>query len=227
MKKLLLWDIDGTMITTPNAGHASVRRALAKAHGTDGDVDDLDFHGATDPLIYGMVTRKFDLETHDDARHRYYEAYFEALADELKSRRNIRHLGVLERLQEGHDREDIAQGLLTGNVPTGARIKLEHYELWHFFEFGAYGDDGATRNDLGPHALRRAADHHGVEFSPEDTFVIGDTPHDIACGQAIGAKTIGLATGKYSVAELESHAPTAALADLSDGAAFWRIIDGK
>jgi len=225
MKKLLLWDIDGTLITTPRAGHASVRRALADAHGIDADVDDLDFHGATDPLIFNMVRDKFDLEDHDDARHRYYEAYFAALGDELKKRPNVRHLGVLERLQEGHDRPDVAQGLLTGNVPRGAQMKLEHYELWHFFEFGAYGDDGATRNDLGPHALRRASERHGVEFDPAHTWVIGDTPHDIACGKAIGAKTIALATGKYSVEELAKHEPTAALPDLSDGPGFWRLID--
>lgn len=225
MKKLLLWDIDGTLITTPNAGHASVQRAVAKAHGKEGDVSDLDFHGATDPLIFGMVANKFDLETHDDARHRYYEAYFEALEEELKLRPNIRHQGVMERLIEGHEREDVAQGLLTGNVPRGAQIKLEHYELWHFFEFGAFGDDGEVRNDLGPHALRRAAQHHGVEFDPSHTFVIGDTPHDINCGKAIGAKTIALATGKYSVEELATHEPTAALADLSDGPGFWRLID--
>lgn len=225
VKTLLLWDIDGTLLTTPHAGHASVKRAIKKAHGTDENVDDLDFHGSTDPLIFNMVQEKFGIENHDDIRHRYYEAYFEALQEELHARPNIRHNGVLERLEEGHDRDDIVQGLLTGNVPRGAEIKLVHYDLWHFFEFGAFGDDGPTRNDLGPHALRRASELHDTEFDPAHTFVIGDTPHDVACGKAIGANTIALATGKYSVEELAAHEPTATLADLSDGEAFWQIIE--
>ncbi|MBI3886577.1 MAG: HAD hydrolase-like protein [Opitutae bacterium] len=94
------------------------------------------------------------------------------------------------------------------------------------FAFCAFGDDSPRRNDLGPHALRRAKEKHAVDFAPEHTFVIGDTPHDIERGRAIGAKTIGVATGRFSVADLQAHAPTATFADFSDTAAFLRVIDG-
>jgi phosphoglycolate phosphatase-like HAD superfamily hydrolase len=81
------------------------------------------------------------------------------------------------------------------------------------------------RNDLGPHALRRAKEQHAVDFAPDHTFIIGDTPHDIECGKVIGARTIGVATGKYSVAELAAHQPTAVFQDFSDTAAFLRVIE--
>ena len=114
--------------------------------------------------------------------------------------------------------------LLTGNVERGARIKLGHHGLSHFFKFGAFADDSQWRNELGPVALRRARELHGVEFTPERVFVIGDTPHDIACGKVIGARTIAVATGQYSLEELNAHTPHAAFSDLSDTAAFLRTV---
>ncbi|HET7535847.1 MAG TPA: HAD hydrolase-like protein, partial [Candidatus Didemnitutus sp.] len=107
----------------------------------------------------------------------------------------------------------------------GARIKLEHYKVWHYFEFGAFGDDSPLRNELGPHALRRAKERHAIEFSPANTFVIGDTPHDIECGKVIGAQTIGVATGTFSVDELAAHQPTAVFKDFADTTALLRVID--
>ena len=122
-------------------------------------------------------------------------------------------------------RPDVVQGLLTGNLQRGAEVKLTHHKVWHYFEFGAYADDSTHRNDLGPHALRRAKEKHAVEFSPDRTFIIGDTPHDIECGKVIGARTIAVATGKYSEAELSSHEPTAVFGNFADTAAFLRVID--
>ena len=119
----------------------------------------------------------------------------------------------------------VQQALLTGNVQRGARTKLSHHGLWGFFPFGAFADDSEHRNDLGPHALRRAREHTGVDFPPDRVWIIGDTPHDIACGRVIGAKTLAVATGSHPVEALAAHQPTAVLADLSDPAAFWRLID--
>ena len=133
--------------------------------------------------------------------------------------------GVLVLLVTLHRRPDVAQGLLTGNLRRGAEFKLTHYQVWHFFEFGAFADDSPRRNELGPHALRRARERHRHEFAPHDTFIIGDTPHDIECGQVIGARTIAVATGRNSVADLAVHAPTAVFADFADTAAFLRVID--
>ncbi|MBM3852765.1 MAG: hydrolase, partial [Verrucomicrobia bacterium] len=124
-----------------------------------------------------------------------------------------------------HRRADIAQGLLTGNIRRGAEFKLTHYRVWHYFEFGAFADDSPRRNDLGPHALRRAGALHRHEFTPARTFIIGDTPHDIECGKVIGARTIAVATGRHPVAELARHAPDAVFPDFADTAALLRVID--
>ena len=106
--------------------------------------------------------------------------------------------------------------LLTGNLERGAEIKLTHYGLWNYFEFGAYADDHSDRNRLGPFAQARAKEHHGVEFPPERIFVLGDTPHDITCGKVIGAKTVAIATGGYSREQLAAHAPDFLFDDLAD-----------
>jgi phosphoglycolate phosphatase-like HAD superfamily hydrolase len=135
--------------------------------------------------------------------------------------------GILELLETLRTRSDVVQGLLTGNLQRGAEVKLTHHQVWHYFEFGAYADDSPSRNDLGPHALRRAKERHALEFDPADTFIIGDTPHDIECGKVIGARTIAVATGKFSVEELAGHQPTAVFQDFSDTTAFLRVIDSN
>jgi phosphoglycolate phosphatase-like HAD superfamily hydrolase len=121
-------------------------------------------------------------------------------------------------------RPGVAQGLLTGNLVRGARAKLTHHGLWDYFPFGAFADDGELRNDLGPHALSRAREHHGVAFAPDDVWIIGDTPHDIACGKIIGARTLAVTTGYYSAAELAAYAPDAVLPDLADSGKFFDEI---
>lgn len=181
--------------------------------------------GRTDPFIIQQIFKNFGITITEKATHDFFEAYFGFLQDELSTAGGGMHPGILNILELARQRSDISQGLLTGNLERGAKIKLVQYDLWRYFEFGAFGNDGATRNDLGPHALRRATKLHGVDFTPDNVFVIGDTPHDIACGKAIGAKTIAVATGGSSLAELQAAEPTAVLQDLSDAKAFFRIVD--
>ena len=227
MKKLILWDIDGTLILTGSAGMGALDAAFQKVHGRKPDLSRLDLSGRTDKWIAARVLESNDLPVTDDAIHHYLEAYLECLHAEVLARPGRVLPGILPLLELLHQRSDVVQGLLTGNLHRGARIKLEHYRVSHYFEFGAFADDSAIRNELGPHALRRAQDQHAMTFTPEHMWVIGDTPHDIECGQAIGAKTIGVATGRFSVAELLAHRPTAVFADFGDTAAFLRLIDGE
>ncbi len=226
MKKLILWDIDGTLIVSHGAGIRAMERGLTKRFGVTCDLRQIDWAGRTDSWITGAVFQHVGLPDTPQNRHDYLEAYLELLPGELKSGQQGRVLpGVLELLQVLQARSDVAQGLLTGNLRRGAELKLTHFQVWHFFEFGAFADDSPLRNDLGPHALRRAKEKHAVEFDPQDTFIIGDTPHDIECGQVIGARTIGVATGRYSVDELKARQPTAVFSDFADTAAFLRVID--
>lgn len=225
-KKLILWDIDGTLIVSHGAGVRAMELALTKRFGVTCDLRQIDWAGRTDSWITGAVFKLVGLPDTPQNAHDYLEAYLELLPRELRDGPQGRVLpGVFELLETLHRRPDVAQGLLTGNLRRGAEFKLTHYKVWHYFEFGAFADDSPQRNDLGPHALRRAKEKHAVEFSPAETFIIGDTPHDIACGQVIGAKTIAVATGKYSVAELQAHAPTAVFEDFADTAAFLRVVD--
>ncbi|MBI3885315.1 MAG: haloacid dehalogenase-like hydrolase [Opitutae bacterium] len=226
MKKLILWDIDGTLVLTGGAGMGALDRAFQAVHGRRPDLSKLELSGRTDQWIAAQVLEHNQLPVTPESIHTYLEAYLESLHAEVTARPGRVLPGILQLLELLHARPDVAQGLLTGNLHRGARIKLEHYRVWHYFAFGAFGDDSPARNDLGPHAVRRARERHAVEFAPANTFVIGDTPHDIECGRAIGAKTIGVATGQFSVAELQAHAPTAAFADFTDPAAFLRVIDG-
>ncbi len=225
MNKLILWDIDGTLIVSHGAGFRAMERAMQQRFGCSARLDQIDWAGRTDSWIAQEALRRGGLLPTPQNIHDYLEAYLALLPHELQAAGGRVLPGIPELLETVHQRTDVAQGLLTGNLRRGAQLKLTHHQVWHYFEFGAYADDSPRRNDLGPHALRRAREKHAVEFAPKNTFIIGDTPHDIECGKVIGAQTIAVATGKYSVEELATHAPTAVFRDFADTAAFLRVID--
>ncbi|HVS53714.1 MAG TPA: HAD family hydrolase [Opitutaceae bacterium] len=224
MKLLLLWDIDGTLIASGGAGMRALEVALRNVFGVAGSLADIDFAGRTDRWIIRQVFRKFGLPATEENFSRYFEGYVAALPAELANPRARVLPGVAALLQAAAAHGEIAQGLLTGNMRRGAQVKLAHHGLWEHFAFGAFADDSEHRNDLGPHALRRAREHHGVEFSAANVWVIGDTPHDIACGKVIGARTLALATGGYALEQLRAHAPTVVLEDLADTTAVLRLL---
>lgn len=226
MKTLLLWDIDGTLLTSGGAGMRALRTPLRELHGIQASLDDIDYAGRTDRHILRQIFTRYDLPLSEENFTRFLDHYVATLPSELANPGAFILPGVPALLTVAAARPDITQALLTGNVQRGARAKLSFHGLWDFFPFGAFADDSEHRNDLGPHALRRAREHTGVDFPPARVWVIGDTPHDIACGRSIGAQTLAVATGSHSVAALSAHDPTAVLTDLSDATAFWRLIDG-
>ncbi len=224
VKKLILWDIDGTLIVSGRAGIFALAKAFHQIYGRETDFSKLDVSGRTDKWIAAQVLEQQGIAATPENIHAYLEAYLECLLGELRTRSGRVLPGILELLEKLRTDPQVAQGLLTGNLQRGAQIKLEHFKVWHYFTFGAFGDDSPIRNELGPHAVRRAGEKHSVKFNPENVFVIGDTPHDIECGKAIGAKTIAVATGNFSVTDLRRHEPTAVLPDFSDTAAFLQLI---
>lgn len=223
VKTLLLWDIDGTLIASGGAGMRALRTALRDVFGVDGSLDDIDFAGRTDRWIMRQVFTKFSLPVHEENFARYFEAYVTALPTELANP-HTRVLPGVRTILAAAAQSGFFQGLLTGNMRRGAQTKLQHHGLWDHFAFGAFGDDGELRNDLAPYALQRAVAHAGVEFQTERTWVIGDTPHDIACGKIIGARTLGVATGGHSLDVLRASTPTALLPDLTDTDAVLRLL---
>ncbi|MBS0632376.1 MAG: haloacid dehalogenase-like hydrolase [Verrucomicrobia bacterium] len=224
MHTLLLWDIDATLIVSGGAGERALVTALQRHAGLTGNLEGVELAGRTDPLIARHFLAKYGQPSTPADVARFLTHYLAALPGELPHPQARVLPGVRELLADLATRPGIAQGLLTGNSRRGAELKLTHHGLWHHFPFGAFSDDSETRNDLGPHALRRAQAHHGVPFAPDRVYVIGDTPHDIACGQAIGARTIGVATGHFTTANLAAHGATHVFADFSDAKAFLRAI---
>ena len=224
MRLLLLWDIDGTLIASGGAGMRALQAALKSVFGVEGSLADIDFAGRTDTWIMREVFRKFALPATPEDFERFFAGYVAALPAELANPAARVLPGVRELLAAAAARGDIAQGLLTGNRQRGAQVKLAHHGLWEHFAFGAFADDSELRNELGPHALRRAHEHHGIAFAADCIWVIGDTPHDIACGRAIGARTLAVGTGGSTVEQLRSHGPDAVLPDLADATAFWKLV---
>lgn len=225
MHTLLLWDIDATLIVSGGAGERALLAALRRHSGLTGNLDGVELPGRTDPLIARHLLAKYEQPAAPADVARFLTHYLAVLPGELSHPQARVLPGIRELLEAVAAQSGIAQGLLTGNSRRGAELKLTHHGLWHHFPFGAFSDDSETRNDLGPHALRRAHAHHGVSFAPDRVYVIGDTPHDIACGDAIGARTIGVATGHFTTADLAAHGATHVFADFSDAGAFLRAIE--
>src|SRR5476649_2886602 len=202
----------------------ALQTGLHQALGIEGSLADIDFAGRTDRWIARRIFEKFSVLHNEENFARLIDAYIAALPAALANPRARVLPGVREILATADAREDIAQGLLTGNLRRGAQTKLGHHGLWEFFPFGGFADDGELRNDISPHALRRAHEHAKVAFAPDRVWVIGDTPHDIECGRIIGARTLAVATGSHTVEQLAAHSPDAVLPDLADAAAFWKIV---
>src|SRR3954452_6648176 len=178
-KRLLLWDIDGTLISTGAAGHHAIARATAERFGGNGDLEGVEIAGRTDTSIARQVLEKYGKPVSDESIHDFLNLYVRLLAEELPRREGRVLPGVLELLQHSASQPNTTLGLLTGNLERGARLKLEHYRIWHFFGFGAFADDHQDRNQLGAFALSRALKGTGIDFPASQVDVIGDTGHDI------------------------------------------------
>lgn len=202
---LYLFDIDGTLVDTGGAGMAALNAATREIFGTDGPP--LDLAGSTDLGIVLGVHAHFSVDPTPQRIASYLDTYQEILDRNLSSGAYSGRVfpGVFDLLETLHHRPGATIGLLTGNIAGGAASKIRHYGLASYFPFGAYGSDHHDRNRLGPIALERASAHAGRQFSPEQTWVIGDTPKDIACAMAIGANCLAVSTGQFTSEQLSAH----------------------
>ena len=226
MKTLLLWDIDGTLLTAGGAGMRALQVALQRVFAINGSINDIDFAGRTDRWIMRQIFAKFGLPATEENFTRFADGYIAALPAAVADR-GVRALPGVTALLETSFARGVALGLLTGNLRRGAETKLASKDLWRYFPFGAFADDCEDRNLLGPYALRRACAHHGVDFAPANTWVIGDTPHDVVCARAFGARAIAVATGRHSVDQLQVENPDAVFNDFGNPAAFWRVVNAQ
>ncbi|MBP7866582.1 MAG: haloacid dehalogenase-like hydrolase [Acidobacteria bacterium] len=217
IRHVILFDIDGTLISTGGAGRRAMERAFEKVHGLRGALRNFNLGGRIDGQIYAeIVARKHE----PDRLHAYREAYFNFLCEGLGERPSRGKLlpGVVPLLERLADRHDTLVGLLTGNWREGARLKLEHYGIWRFFAFGAFGDDADERPRLPAvaKARARAVAPGGISDKLTRFFVIGDTPRDIECAQASGCIAVAVASGDYSRQALAGWTPHLLFDSLAD-----------
>lgn len=218
--RLVLFDIDGTLLSSEGLGRASMQRALAEVFGSPGSPS-YRYDGKTDKQIVRDVMR---LEGHSDEHidsrmERLIGRYLDGLRTGAESGKfHVRPLdGVVELLDALEAREDVVLGLLTGNVEPGAKVKLRAAGIDPArFRVNAFGSDHEDRPELPGIAQRRASETLGLEIVGERLVVIGDTPADIECGRSLGARAIGVASGHYTVEQLEAHNPYAALPSLKN-----------
>jgi len=230
MTKLVLFDIDGTLVLTGRAGIRAMNRACEEVIGHAGALDGIPVAGRTDWIILHDALGAMGHALDDDLFARLRDAYVrhleEAIAEPGEGVKAVMP-GIRPLLDTLEERPDVFLALLTGNFERSARIKLAHFDLWRYFRCGAFGDDAADRNALVPFALERAKGCGLEAIPPESIFVIGDTPHDFACARAVGAIPIAVATGTFTVDQLRATGAEIVFEDLSDTDAVLRVIAGS
>ena len=227
MRKLVLFDIDGTLVLTGGAGMRAMSRACAGLVGHPDGLSGIPLAGRTDRVILSDVVRRVGRELDEDLLAHLRERYIANLADEIRQPgRGVKAVmpGIRGLLDALHAREDVFLGLLTGNFEAGAKIKLEHFDLWRYFRCGAFADDAEDRNALVPFALDRARVCGLPDLDARHILVVGDTPHDIACAHAAGAVGVGVATGGYTAEQLRESGADVVFGDLSDAGAFLGLL---
>ncbi len=217
-KKLVLFDIDGTLLLTNSRNRRILIEALMEVYGTEGSADRLNFAGKMDSVIIYEVLKDAGLNENHIAEkfETVKKTYIDLLKKQLLPEDVELMQGIPELLQELAERNDIVLGLLTGNFEGSGRHKLALPALNHFFPFGAFADDAYHRNELPAIAVQRAYSFTGKRFEGEEVVIIGDTEHDINCAKTIQAKSIAVATGTYSAEKLRTHGPTVLFDDFSD-----------
>jgi phosphoglycolate phosphatase len=230
--RLILWDVDGTLTMSGEAAQRAFDLAVASVVGRDPEGHGVRMSGKTDPQIALEIMASLDMA--EDEAHRFLPSVLEGLIRELEAaedtiREHGRVLpGVRELLPRLHRPPRIVQSLLTGNLAPNAALKLRVFGLegWVDLEVGAYGSDDRDRTVLVPIAIAKAEGRYGYRFEPEQVWVVGDTPRDLECAKAAGARCLLVGTGRHDFEELEGLEANAVLRDLSDVDAVFALLAG-
>ena len=231
---ICLLDIDGTLLLTGGAGQKAFAETLAVEFGIAQIINSVMFAGRSDRAIAMDLFRLHGVKESTDNWQRFCAGYLSRLEAALVVNQGYVLPGATELVTALAKRDDVALGLLTGNVREGAKRKLVHYNLWHWFEFGGYGDDHLDRCDIAASALAAAREHingrangsarNGQKFEGE-IIVVGDTPNDITCGRSIGARCVAVPTGHTKADELRQNNPDLLLDTLEDIGPILSLLD--
>ncbi len=214
--RLVLFDIDGTLIRSGGAGVHAFGEAFTEVFQAPQATAAMKFAGRTDFSLAREGMKALDMDPKPEDFTRFFSSYTTFLRERLKDRPGSVCVGVQEFLAGLRQlRNPPLLGLLTGNIRLGAELKLRHYGLWEHFVFGAYADDHEDRNLIAKKAHERGREHLGPSLSGREILVIGDTPHDVTCGRAIGARVLAVATGGHTVEELAACQPDLVVEDLT------------
>ncbi|HEX6160321.1 MAG TPA: HAD family hydrolase [Thermoanaerobaculia bacterium] len=207
--RLILFDIDGTLVSDHGASRGAFKEALESVYGYDRDLSVYDFSGRTDPQIAFMVLRDagFTDETIAAKIDTLWEVYLAGLARNATPGRVKVLPGMRELVEALAERDDVTLALLTGNIEPGARLKLAGPSLNDYFPFGAFGSDSPDRQQLPPIAMRRASEMYGHEVRGENVVILGDSIYDVRCGVPYEATTIAIASGKTPAEKLRAENP--------------------
>jgi len=216
--KAVLWDIDGTLLTTGGAGAVAWQRAFEELYGVEANIDEHTRAGMTDPEITEIIFNEVvghqgTPEEHAKVVAKYLEHMPDAVAESSGYRVMPGIAEILPRLAEA----GIVQGVVTGNVEPAARIKLARGDLDKYFTFGGYGSDDRDRVKVTERAIERGGEALGAPLDRAATISVGDTPRDITAGHGAGIRVVGVATGAYSIAEQEEAGADWAIADVTQG----------
>ena len=217
MKKLVLFDIDGTIMNTDGGGASSCKKALETVFGKEVPLDDYSMSGKTDTqIVLDLMERVGVAREETTARlDEINVLYIDLLSKEVDSWNPELCPGIVEVLDALVNRDDVVLGLLTGNIVKGAEVKLNRVGLWSYFKTGAFGDRAPERKMLPEIAQKTAAELTGKVFEGKAIVIIGDTPNDVLCGRHLGVKSIAVASGGFDLEALRSYAPDFLFQDLS------------
>jgi phosphoglycolate phosphatase len=219
---VIFWDIDGTLLVTGKAGVPAWEAAVKAVTGRDFELSSIRVPGLTDFQIAVRTFEILDVEASDETLRRMVRLYEEGLPAVLPLKQGRVLPNVREILESMQDRDDVRSYLLTGNTRGGARAKLTHYDLFRYFPDGAFAEDTRERSTIAARALELA--RRAGPVADDRLFVVGDTPHDIECANAIGAKTIAVATGGYTLDELQAHRPWRVMEQLPGVPEFLELV---
>lgn len=225
--KLLLFDIDGTLLLSGGAGRRAMEKAFEEVFGVPSGFQGIEMAGKTDTGILEEALRNQDIRASDEQIQTFKQRYFDLLQDEIRKPSERQRLmpGIRELLDHLSRHPEVVLGLLTGNWRQSGLIKLRHFSLADYFKIGAFAEDAPSREGLVPVAVERYRALTGQKPAADEVWVIGDTPRDVACARPHGARAIAVATGTYSFEELAAARPDALFRDFSDLDSFLRMLE--